>query len=247
MSLTKTGIDYLTHSWNFYTGCKHDKTVCPVADKCWARGMSKRFGRSFEPTLHPEKLLAPLSLKKPARIGVCFTGDLFGDWVDPCQIIESQDPRMDGVFLAAIIKQVVADMGQHQFFFLTKNPKGYQKWGKFPDNAWVGATVCNQKMLETAFTTMTQITTGHGWLSIEPLMERLDCAEFIDVVKEYQWIEWVVIGGWSGSKTAPDVEWVKEIVRACDRALIPVFLKDNLKPLYGEDLRQALPNKEVTD
>jgi hypothetical protein len=39
----------------------------------------------------------------------------------------------------------------------------------------------------------------------------------------------------------------EEIVRACDKAGIPVFLKDNLKPLYGEDLRQALPNKEVTD
>ena len=55
----------------------------------------------------------------------------------------------------------------------------------------------------------------------------------------------------------PKIEWVKEIVEACDKASIPVFLKDNLKPLIlqaayrgevGDDyvlegkLRQEMPN-----
>ncbi len=82
--MNKSKIEYLTHAWNFYTGCNHWKTgVCAVGENCWAKGLADRFHRPFEPTLHPELLLDPLRLKKPGRIGVCFTGDLFGDWVDP--------------------------------------------------------------------------------------------------------------------------------------------------------------------
>jgi len=31
------------------------------------------------------------------------------------------------------------------------------------------------------------------------------------------------------------IEWVEEIVRACDKAGIPVFLKENLKPLLRNE------------
>jgi len=47
MSLTKTGIDYLTHSWNFYTGCKHDKTVCPVAAKLGRKAVGYEISESY--------------------------------------------------------------------------------------------------------------------------------------------------------------------------------------------------------
>jgi len=30
----------------------------------------------------------------------------------------------------------------------------------------------------------------------------------------------------------PKIEWIKEIVEAADKAGIPVFLKDNLRPLF---------------
>ena len=86
--LTKTGIEYLTHCWNFYPGCNHWQTgVCPVGERCWAKGMSQRFnGGDFEPHLLPEKLLDPLKGRQGGRrIGVCFAGDLFGDWVEWCQ------------------------------------------------------------------------------------------------------------------------------------------------------------------
>lgn len=229
MSLTKTGIDYLTHVWNFHTGCKHDKTVCPVADKCWARGMSHRFSRSFEPTLHPEKLLDPLSLKKPARIGVCFTGDLFGDWVDPNVPvhIEQKDGILNMTSLSYYVMQLLDHCPQHQFFFLTKAPQNYRKWGVFPDNAWVGATVCNEDMMNKAFNTFCEINPSHAWLSIEPLMNKIDCSQ-IEAANYYRWVDWVVIGGWSGGKNSPPLNWVWEIIDTCNGANIPVFLKSNL-------------------
>ncbi len=231
MALTKTKIEYLDYGWSFYTGCKHDKTVCPVADKCWARGMSHRFSRSFEPTLHPEKLLDPLSLKKPARIGVCFTGDLFGDWVDTEQIIVDpfrfKEFENNTTSLKDAVFEVINDCPQHQFFFLTKAPQNYQKWGKFPDNAWIGATVCNEDMMNKAFNTFCEINPPHVWLSIEPLMGKIDCSQ-IEAAKYYRWVDWVVIGGWSGNKNSPPLNWVWEIIDACNGANIPVFLKSNL-------------------
>jgi len=59
------------------------------------------------------------------------------------------------------------------------------------------------------------------------------------------------------NRTKIEIEWVKEIVKACDKADIPVFLKDNLKPLFTaidgldgrvgkyfiEPLRQELPDE----
>lgn len=46
---------------------------------------------------------------------------------------------------------------------------------------------------------------------------------------------------WDGKWTLqPKIEWVKEIVEACDKAGVKVFLKNNLKPLVGYIPRQEL-------
>ena len=93
--MQKSGIEYLTHSWNFQTGClNHENGVCTLP--CWAKAMAKRFHRSFEPELHPKKISDPLRSKQGGRrIGVCFTGDLFGSWVDLPRrwIVRQDEPR----------------------------------------------------------------------------------------------------------------------------------------------------------
>jgi protein gp37 len=251
MTLTKTGIEYLNYCWNFYTGCENkQRGICPVPD-CWAASMAKRFGRSFEPTLHPEKLLDPLKHKAPAKIGVCFTGDLFGECVNPNERIELEWVEYQDYFtLAENVFKVMDLCPQHQFYFLTKNPAGYQKWGKFPDNCFIGATVCNDGMFVMAMPRLFHMEAKYKWLSIEPLMGR------IDIPPKYltdAGISWVVIGGFSGGKNPPKIEWIEEIVSACDEAGIKVWLKDNLKSYldtvptrivyqYGSaKLRQELP------
>ena len=248
--MSKTDIEYLTHTWNFYTGCNHWKTgVCAVGENCWAKCLADRFHRPFEPTLHPELLLDPLRLKKPGRIGVCFTGDLFGDWVDP----RSANPSIfrpvksaygrtifefDGSLKSGIF-DVIKISPQHQFFFLTKAPENYQKWGLWPDNAWLGATVNYAAPMGMALTYFAETEAKHKWLSIEPLMGEIK-------IGNLQGVDWVVIGGWSGrSKVQPKIEWIRRIVESCDRSGIPVFLKPNLKTILPEitceHLRQEFP------
>ena len=52
-------------------------------------------------------------------------------------------------------------------------------------------------------------------------------------------ISWVILGSQTKPYKPPKIEWVQEIVRACDKAGIPVFLKDNLRDLL---IPEALMN-----
>lgn len=133
--MNKTKIEYLNYCWNFYPGCRNGCSYC------WARKRAIRFNNGdFEPRLRPELLLDPINLKKPSRIGVCFTGDLFGDWVDPKQLICWQDSpgtvwlgperafaldedALTTGSLSELLFYVIKRCPQHTFIFLTKQPQ----------------------------------------------------------------------------------------------------------------------------
>ena len=252
MALSKSKIDYLTHVWNFQTGClNQEQGVCKLP--CWAKAQAKRFGRSFEPELHLVKLTDTLP-KEPARIGVCFTGDLFGDWVDPDILASPYATLKDLVHL----KVECARSDGHQFFFLTKCPWNLHKWGRFPDNAWVGASINNDVMLTQTFSGMYAAQAKNKWLSIEPLLSwGMEPEDFRWTLRELG-ISWVVIGAQTHPNIQPRPEWVREIIEACDAAKIPVFLKANLwdglyTNAFDDDifwatdkakLRQELPKQE---
>ena len=56
-------------------------------------------------------------------------------------------------------------------------------------------------------------------------------------------INWVIIGQQTPVRkaTIPKIEWISEIVEACDKAGISVFLKDNLNILFaGNDCKLFL-------
>lgn len=214
--MQKSGIEYLTHVWNFMTGCKNQENgVCTLP--CWARAMSNRFHRSFEPEFHPEKLGEPLTKKRGGRrIGVCFTGDLFGDWSS----FNENHIQRQWIF------NMMAACPDDQFFFLTKCPWNLLKWGEFPDNAWVGVSVCNNDMLARASVALAGVKAKHKWLSIEPLLEKLD-AERIGQLGDIG-VNWLVIGGQTNPTKLPGFSWVKEIIDAADNKNIPVWLKNNM-------------------
>ena len=236
--LSKTGIEYGDLNWNFYPGCLHKPQGKCLVPHCWAEQMSKRQRQDFhKPHLIPELLLSPLHVKKPATILVDFMGDLGGDWVDPEMQVPSQQsvisPDMLNRKLRDIIFDVVGDCPQHRFLFLSKSPENWKRWGEWPDNAWVGGSVCNQEMLKNAYMAFRDIRAKHKWLSIEPLLESLNEYHYLPGLLETIGISWVAIGGQTRPNIVPKIEWVKEIVEACDRAGVKVWLKDNLIPLFN--------------
>lgn len=111
--MNKTSIEYLDFTWSPVTGCTPVSAGCA---NCWAKRQHERFSdRPFsEIVLHPERLEQPLRRKKPARIGVCFSGDLWHDKVD------------DGFI--RLVMAVALACPRHTFLILTKRPKRMQEW-----------------------------------------------------------------------------------------------------------------------
>jgi len=223
MNRTKT--EYVDYTINPVKG------KCPMAcSYCYARRMYDRF--KWNPEIRFERLRFTMP-DKPSRFFVGSTIELFGEWVKREWLAE--------------IFGVVKCHPTHTFIFLTKCPQNLVKWSPFPKNCWVGVTATNAKMFKDAFVGLSEITARVKFISIEPMLERIYhplyvCQDMIDLMVTY--VDWLIIGQQTpvSKKTEPKLEWIKEIVEAADKASIPVFLKDNLKPLLNSNSMRIYEN-----
>lgn len=274
--MDKTKIDWCDSTWNPVTGCFHD------CEYCYARGIAERFGgkqkyanifdesepirgkdgkalaypHSFSPTFHRYRLYDYID-KQGRNIFVCSMADLFGDWVP--------DGWIEEIFKAC------EKAPQHNYLFLTKNPNNIPKsshiyndvFGRHSDNYWFGTTITCQKDLEDRLWALLQVQ-GHCFLSIEPLLDKLDlgCIWVTEKNKEvmlsipkktayyfcggqsYHMPEWIIIGAETGrrkDKVVPERKWIENIVNDCKKEDIPVFMKSSLSDIWGEPLIREFP------
>ena len=229
MSLSRSGIEYLDYSWNPVTGCKHGLDICTTADTCWAKAMAHRFHRSFIPTFHPEKLEGVFShYSRPGRVGVCFNGDLFGDWV-PQEWIEE-------------VLQVVKSCSVHTFLFLTKNPHQLAQFNPWPPNTWVGCTITGAETPEQQqqmMAALCRVEGGKRWVSYEPTLASLSGI----APQGLMGISWVVISPQSGrGAKKPQRWWLQDAMAKAGNAGAKVWLKNNALEMFPElPKRQELP------
>lgn len=276
--LSESGIEYLDYAWNFFSGCTNwANGNCGGGGQefnCWAKSITERFAdhypNGFKPTLYPEALLSPMSLKKPSIIGCAFMGDLFLDEMDPEMIVpvslygelkeqtfvdllkSSMNP-MPAVPLKEAIYSTIRCCPQHTFLFLTKCPWNLPKWSPFPGNCRVGVTATNDDMFWKSLGWLRKIEAKVKYISLEPLLEQVSSFRFLKGI-----VDWVIIGAQTNPYKPPKIEWIQEIVEAADKAGVAVFLKENLSDLipinsdlrYGPAgelrLRQELPNACTT-
>jgi protein gp37 len=194
--------------------------------------MCKRFGRSFVPEIHRDRLEEPQLRKQPQDIFVCSMSDLFGNWVP--------DEWIDKVF------DVCIGAPQHRFIFLTKNPERYVKLNKkgllpMRSNFWYGTTTTNE---ESNY----YWSENHNFfISIEPIMGYFSneyTTEIQRIVGAPMYLPWVIVGAETGNrkgKVIPERKWIENIVNQCRRTKTSVFLKDSLAEIWGEPLIQEYP------
>ena len=263
----KTKIDWCDSSWNPVTGCQHD------CEYCYARSLANRYGGFdhdedknpvgnqfvigvqeldkpkhimrknglhkapypwfFLPTLHRYRLNQPSEWSEPRTIFVCSMADLFGKWV-PDEWIE------------AVINACLA-APQHRYLFLTKNPARYMHLianGIIPENQpnfWFGSTATIPEM---EFFWCEEVNT---FLSIEPIL-----APFEDLTDEgvnpASKTDWIIVGAETGNrknKVVPQKSWIDEIVSTAKRCKTPVFMKESLREIMGDDFIQQFPWEKV--
>jgi protein gp37 len=263
--MNKSKIEWTDFTWNPVTGCLHS---CPY---CYARKQARRFSGDvrlnkssdqlkrdenglyileepfknqvtgkvipdpvgFEPIMHRYRMPHPAQKKKPAKIFVCSMADLFGAWVPDSWIKE--------VFKACDAAP------WHTYMFLTKNPRRYMELAekgiiRTADNFWYGSTATTP---ETEFFWHDQLNT---FVSIEPILEAFPDSANPD--SGIQKVKWVIVGAETGvqrDKVVPEKEWIRDIVKACRATKTPVFLKDSLENIWGEDLIQEWPEGMPVD
>ena len=212
----KSAIEWTNATWNPVTGCTKIARGC---DNCYAARFAERFRgtpghpfeRGFDLMLRPERLIQPLSWRRPRMIFVNSMSDLFHNEI-PAEFI-------DRVF------EVMETADRHVFQVLTKRSplmESYlsRRYGRerAPQHIWCGVSV-EDEQAASRIRHLQRAPVAVRFLSIEPLLGPI---EDIDLAG----ISWVIVGGESGPKARPMQEsWVHGIRDACALAEVPFFFK----------------------
>lgn len=247
--MKKTKIDWCDSTWNPVTGCLHG------CEYCYARRIAERFGGNmmplfverpilrepvrdgsgkivpypfdFLPTFHRYKLDEPQRWKRPRTIFVCSMGELFGEWVP--------DEWIREVF------QACEAAPQHRYLFLTKNPERLNRLareGKLPQKHWYGYSASDESML-WQFHHAEECLIEHLFVSIEPILKPIQ-----PCFSTHTPADWVIVGAETGNRKAkvtPERDWIMKIADECSYGGRPLFMKESLRELMGDDFRQEFP------
>lgn len=256
--MEKTKIEWCDSSWNPITGCNHD------CEYCYARKIANRYKGcldfpdgvapgplvmlenrmqaktksgdirnasypfGFTPTFHYYRLNDPTTKGFGKNIFVCSMADMFGDWVPEIWIEK--------------IFEACAKAPNHRYLFLTKNPKRYielAEKGKLPadDIFWYGTTATTPDM--PVFFSDEHKT----FVSIEPILAPFN-ENGLDMVAK---VDWAIFGAESGNrkdKVVPERSWIEYAVNLFHDNGKAVFMKDSMKPIWGENLITEFPWSE---
>ncbi|GAG25363.1 unnamed protein product [marine sediment metagenome] len=169
------------------------------------------------------ELYEPAKLKKPSKIFVCSTIELFHPEVK---------------FNTGAIFNVIKENPQHTFQILTKFPQNIDR--PMPNNVWLGITITgnnHEDFLRASEFGFRKRKAKIQFVSYEPLFE--------EPVQNIPHVDWIIIGRLTGhgKRFDPRLEWIKKIVRSCADNGTRVFLKNNLKEIWGEPLIQEFPDR----
>ena len=235
-TINRTRIEWCDYSWNPNgQGCPHKCWYCYAMKGArrnyfmhlalYKKGKRKNppceLCRDFVPHFHPERLKQPWEVKKPSKVFVDSTADLFAD-------------EMKLEWTAKIFDSMLWCPVKHIFQMLTKKPQNINKLVEFPDNWWFGVTVSTQQEI-WRIDELRQVHCKIHFVSFEPLLGY--------VQPDLNGIQWVIIGKLTGSrKVKLNMGWVMDISAQCSRLKIPIFLKNNLGlPIPRQEFPEVQP------
>ncbi len=205
-------IEWTEATWNPVTGCTKVSAGCK---NCYAERLAKRlhlmgngrYRNGFRLTLHEDVVDLPRSWKTGRKVFVNSMSDLFHDDV-PLSFIQS-------------VFKTMRECPQHVFQVLTKRSARLRRIAgqiDWPVNVWMGVSVEDARVLSRV-DDLREVPAAIRFLSCEPLIGSLAGINLRE-------IQWVIVGGESGPGARPmQIEWVREIFRACRSEKVPFFFK----------------------
>lgn len=177
--MNKTNIPWTEYTTNPSVGCEMP-LISDGCQECYARKshnrrheaykagkkLPKQYAKPFKVIqLFPERLDDILRKKKPSRIFVGSTTDLFCpsvpfDFLDKVRLTTLRCP-------------------QHIFQILTKRPERLSEYckaisGVWPKNVWFGGSVSNQPDADRVVPILLQIPAAKTFISVEPMLAAID-------------------------------------------------------------------------
>jgi protein gp37 len=213
----KSSIEWTDATWNPVRGCTK---VSPGCKHCYAETFAERFRgvpghpyeQGFDLRLVPEKLNEPLRWRSRRRIFVNSMSDLFQEGV-PTEYI-------------AAVGRVMQRADWHIYQVLTKRHErmrdllsGKLNWLSRIPHIWFGVSVEDREYGVPRIDCLRLTPAQVRFLSIEPLLENLGQINLAG-------INWVIVGGESGSKARRlDQSWVLSVLNQCREHGVPFFFK----------------------
>ncbi len=164
---------------------------------------------------------------KPKGIFVCDMSDLFGLGI-PQKWTET-------------VLNLIRLHDRNRYYLLTKQPQNLVQFSPFPDNCFVGVTVCNRDMARQAYKYLQDVEAKVKYISFEPLLDDVTYDTAFLLTANCQWF---IIGSQTKPTVHPRFEWVESIINVCDRIGVKVFIKPPLSDVMNYH-REEMPAGEI--
>ncbi len=185
----------------------------------------------FFPHLHENRLDDVKPRTTPRGV---FIGSM-GDMWDPEVPQKWRDVVCDEIYCANPAQQPEGyrfDCARNTYWALTKQPQNITgldvEWIEMIDNLWLGVSVTGREDAWRIYDLIDRVP-EQRFVSFEPLQGLIVLDPAI-----LELLDWVIIGAMTGpGAIAPEREWVFEMAEQCREAGVPVYVKNNLRPLMG--------------
>ena len=205
---------YIGGTWNPWQGCTKVSAGCK---NCYMFRDKRRYGKDPSTVARsaPATFQLPAKTKERHAWFVCSWSDFLhsaaDEWRDEAISVMETNPH-------------------HIYLILTKRPEraGLIKWhwGRWPEHVWFGVTAENQEMYNERLPYLLDIPAKVRFLSVEPMLGRVNLSE--PTVRNYSKdrIAWVICGGESGPSARPmNLDWARDLRDRCISAGVPFFFK----------------------
>jgi len=220
-----TKIEWAHHTFNGWIGCTKVGTGC---DNCYAADLSQaRLGVPWGAG-QPRRHTAASTWKLPRRWNNRAAKEGVRYRVFCSSLADVFDNEVPAEWRAELF-QLIRETPHLDWLLVTKRIGNVRKMVEaacgmegLPKNVWLGITVVTQAEADRDVPKLREIQASIRFLSMEPLLERVDISGFL----RERAIDWVIVGGESGPNARPmNKDWAVLLRDQCANEGVPFLFK----------------------